>query len=68
MIYFNMGHHDIDYEFKTNQQLSSRFSNQIQNKLVTDAMLWLGKERIGRNTNKNTKGNYFCKLFPFRHL
>jgi hypothetical protein len=58
----------IDYEFKTNQQLSSTFSNRVQNKLVTDAILWLGKHRIDRNSNKNTNGNHFCKLFPFRHL
>jgi hypothetical protein len=43
MIYFNMGHNDIDYEYKTNKELSFTFSNQIQNKLVIDALLWLGR-------------------------
>ena len=42
MIYFNMGHNDIDYENKTNKQLSSTFSSAEQNKLIIDALLWLG--------------------------
>jgi hypothetical protein len=43
MIYFNMGHNDIDYENKTNKQLSSTFTNEIQNKLIIDGLLWLAK-------------------------
>ena len=43
MIYFNMGHNDIDYENKTNRELSFTFGNKIQDKLVTDALLWLVK-------------------------
>jgi uncharacterized protein len=43
MIYINMGHNDIDYENKTNRELSLTFDNNIQNKLVIDALLWLGK-------------------------
>ncbi|HAH22201.1 MAG TPA: ThuA domain-containing protein [Prolixibacteraceae bacterium] len=43
MIYINMGHNDIDYEHNTNQELSFTFGNQIQNKMITDALLWLGK-------------------------
>jgi len=42
MIYFNMGHNDIDYENKTNKELSSTFSSDEQNKLIVDALLWLG--------------------------
>ncbi|KIC92912.1 ThuA domain-containing protein [Flavihumibacter solisilvae] len=42
MIYFNMGHNDIDYENKTNKELSSSFSSEAQNRLITDALLWLG--------------------------
>jgi hypothetical protein len=42
MIYFNMGHNDMDYENKTNRQLSSSFSSKFQNKLILDALLWLG--------------------------
>jgi hypothetical protein len=45
MIYFNMGHNDIDYENKTNKTLSSTFSSKAQNKLIVDALLWLGKAK-----------------------
>jgi len=43
MIYTNMGHNDIDYENKTNKELSFQFDNQIQNKFILDAVLWLGR-------------------------
>ena len=43
MIYTNMGHNDIDYENKTNKELSFQFDNDIQNKFVLDALLWLGR-------------------------
>ena len=42
MIYTNMGHNDIDYENKTNKELSFQFDNVIQNKFILDALLWLG--------------------------
>lgn len=45
MIYFNMGHNDMDYEHKidtTNRTLSYTFANKIQDKLVINALLWLG--------------------------
>jgi len=42
MLYFNMGHNDMNYENKTNKQLSSTFSSKIQNKLIIDGLLWLG--------------------------
>lgn len=45
MLYFNMGHNDIDYEHKTNATLSYTFANETQNKLVLDALLWLGTGR-----------------------
>ena len=45
MIYFNMGHNDIDYENKTNKTLSSTFSSAAQNKLIIQALLWLGKSK-----------------------
>jgi uncharacterized protein len=44
MIYINMGHNDIDYENKTNKELSFTFTNDIQNKLIIDGLLWLGKK------------------------
>lgn len=46
MIYFNMGHNDIDYEQGTNRQLSSTFSSEIQNTLIIDALLWLGRKTM----------------------
>jgi len=42
MIYLNMGHNDMDYENKTNEELSSTFSSKLQNQLIIDALLWLG--------------------------
>jgi hypothetical protein len=44
MIYFNMGHNDIDYENKTNKELSFTFENEIQNRLIIDGLLWLGSK------------------------
>ncbi len=42
MIYFNMGHNDIDYEHHTDKELSFQFDNDIQNQLVKNAIMWLG--------------------------
>ena len=42
MVYFNMGHNDLDYEGKTNRELSHTFDNPAQNKLVLNALQWLG--------------------------
>jgi hypothetical protein len=42
MIYMNMGHNDMDYEGKTNAQLSSTFSSNEQNTFIIDGLLWLG--------------------------
>ena len=46
MVYMNMGHNDIDYEGKTNRDLSSTFSSASQNQFITQALLWLG-DRAG---------------------
>jgi len=46
MIYINMGHNDIDYEGGTNKELSFTFKNKTHNKLVIDALLWLGCKKI----------------------
>jgi len=43
MIYLNMGHNDIDYEHKTNKELSSTFDNETQNKLILDGLFWLAR-------------------------
>jgi uncharacterized protein len=45
MVYLNMGHNIIDYENKTNMELSYTFKNDIQNKLILNALFWLGKAR-----------------------
>ena len=42
MIYMNMGHNDIDYEHKTDKDLSLTFDNETGSKLILDALLWLG--------------------------
>ena len=45
MIYFNMGHNDIDYEHKYgagNETLSYTLNNTIQDRLIVNALLWLG--------------------------
>lgn len=41
MLYLNMGHNDIDYENKTNKELSFAFENETQNKLIIQSLLWL---------------------------
>lgn len=45
MVYVNMGHNDIDYENKTNKELSFTFQNETQNRLILDSLLWLGANR-----------------------
>lgn len=45
MVYFNMGHNDMDYEGKTNKPLSSTFSSENQNKLLINSILWLGRNK-----------------------
>lgn len=44
MLYLNMGHNDIDYENKTNKELSFTFDNEIQNRLIIDGLMWLGEK------------------------
>ncbi|WP_460636353.1 ThuA domain-containing protein [Larkinella harenae] len=48
MLYINMGHNDIDYENKTNKELSFTFENRIQNQLIIDGLLWLGNRKGSR--------------------
>ena len=43
MIYFNMGHNDMDYEHGTNAELSHTFGNKVQDQFILDALLWLGR-------------------------
>jgi hypothetical protein len=46
MLYINMGHNDIDYENKTNKELSFQFDNDIQNKLIINGLVWLGNKTV----------------------
>jgi hypothetical protein len=46
MVYLNMGHNDIDYEGGTNRQLSSTFGNAHQDKMMINALLWLGGRKV----------------------
>lgn len=58
MIYFNMGHNDMDYEHKydtTNRTLSSTFSSRMQDKLIINALLWLGRKQATENIDCNKK-------------
>ena len=42
MMYVNMGHNDMDYEHKTNKELSHTFDNETQNRMIIDGLMWLG--------------------------
>ncbi|MET0298833.1 MAG: ThuA domain-containing protein [Flavitalea sp.] len=48
MIYFNMGHNDIDYENRTNKDLSLTFGNKFQDRFVENAILYMvgGKQQL----------------------
>jgi hypothetical protein len=50
MIYLNMGHNDIDYEHGTNKDLSLTLNNPVEDKLIIEALFWLGngKKAAGR--------------------
>ncbi|WP_276368808.1 ThuA domain-containing protein [Chryseolinea sp. H1M3-3] len=44
MLYFNMGHNDMDYG-GTNKALSSSFSSEAQNKLIMNGLRWLAEKK-----------------------
>jgi hypothetical protein len=50
MVYFNMGHNDIDYEHHSNTELSRTFNNPDEDKLILNALLWLGGRDVSRNS------------------
>lgn len=52
MLYLNMGHNDIDYENKTNKELSFTFDNEIQNRLIIDGLMWLGEKHNNRKKSR----------------
>jgi hypothetical protein len=45
MIYFNMGHNDIDFVDNANKQISFTFQNKTQNQMILNALLWLGSKK-----------------------
>ena len=45
MLYMNMGHNDIDYENKTNKELSFTFDNDAQNQFIVNSILWLANRK-----------------------
>jgi uncharacterized protein len=55
MLYLNMGHNDMDYENKTNEELSYTFANDIQNQLILDGLFWLGKPAKKSETTRKEK-------------
>jgi len=52
MVYFNFGHNDIDYEHKTNKELSFTFGNKNQDKLIINSLLWLGRGKKSTTSEK----------------
>ena len=44
MVYFNMGHNDMDYEHKTNKELSQTFTSPDENQLILNTLTWLGNK------------------------
>ncbi|MBS1526508.1 MAG: ThuA domain-containing protein [Bacteroidetes bacterium] len=42
MVYFNMGHNDMDYDGHTNATLSHTFDSPMEAKLVLKALIWVG--------------------------
>jgi hypothetical protein len=45
MLYLNMGHNDIDYDNRTNRELSFTLANDVQNKMLVNALLWMGSKK-----------------------
>jgi hypothetical protein len=43
MVYFNMGHNDMDFNSKPNKQLSSTFDSETQNRLMLNGLKWVGR-------------------------
>jgi len=42
MVYFNMGHNDMDYDGHTNATLSHTFDSPMECKLILNALIWVG--------------------------
>jgi len=40
-----MGHNDMDYEHKTNKELSFTLQNKTEEQLIIDCLLWVSGSR-----------------------
>ena len=47
MMYFNMGHNDMAYEDHSNRELSYTLTNQVQDRLIINGLLWMGAGKHG---------------------
>ncbi|MBN8859290.1 MAG: hypothetical protein J0H29_12935 [Sphingobacteriales bacterium] len=47
-----MGYNDMDYDHGTNRELSFRFANAVQNRLIMDALLWLDGSVISKQAGE----------------
>lgn len=45
MVYFNIGHNDMDYDGGTNKELSQTFANGDVDKMIINSLFWLGRGR-----------------------
>jgi hypothetical protein len=43
MVYFNIGYNDMDFDVQPNHQRSFTFGNGIQDRLILNALEWLGR-------------------------
>ena len=67
MIYFNFGHNEIDYEHKydsTNKTLSQTLNNPIQDRLIIDALLWLGDRTKTSLTSRHLGSQASARAMP----
>ena len=55
MIYLNMGHNDMDYETKPGKALSSTFASAMQDRLILNALEWLGTGKKPEKTCRQRK-------------
>ncbi|HWD90348.1 MAG TPA: ThuA domain-containing protein [Mucilaginibacter sp.] len=46
MVYFNMGHNDMDYDGHTNATLSHTFDSPMEAKLILEALIWAGTGKL----------------------
>jgi type 1 glutamine amidotransferase len=50
LLYVNMGHNDIDYDNKTNKELSFQFDNKEYCQLILNGLFWLAGKKTGKGT------------------